>query len=76
MSVVTLAKHLDNLKKLKEDGAGSKLAFITSTVKGSLLGGAIGAMYAFYKHKPVIPVAVIGSFLGGVVTYIVVPKSE
>jgi hypothetical protein len=67
---------LDKLKQLKSKSDNMSMRKSRATVNGALIGAAGGLLVGMARNYILISSAMVGSVLGALVTYLVLPKSD
>jgi proteasome assembly chaperone (PAC2) family protein len=67
---------LDKLKQLKSKSDNMSMRKSRATVNGALIGAAGGLLVGLARNYSLISSAMVGSVLGALVTYLILPKSD
>ncbi len=67
---------LDKVKDLKTKSDSMALKKTKGTVTGSMIGMAGGLLYGYSKGYHLLSSAFIGAVLGGIASYLLLPKIE
>jgi proteasome assembly chaperone (PAC2) family protein len=67
---------LDKLKQLKSKSDTMSMRKSRATVNGALIGAAGGLLVGMARNYSLLSSAMVGSVLGALVTYLVLPKND
>ena len=67
---------LDKVKSLKSNSESLTIKRNKGVVNGAFIGMAGGLLVGFTRNYSLISSAIVGSMLGALVTYLILPKTE
>ncbi len=67
---------LDKLKNLKSTSTSMEMKRRKGLINGGLIGMAGGVLIGLTRNYNLVSSAVVGALIGGLVTFVILPKSD